>query len=104
MAFGTEELSSYGAIWKSLAPYPEVVLHTLDARIIQLEDEQRVHIACGPDASAACFVRTADNMAQGAAILPRRPDIAWQRVTIRGRAVDISALRPEKSNDSRGPR
>jgi len=92
MAFGTEELSCYGSIWKSVAPDPEVLLNTLDAESIKVSDEQHIHITCGADDSLGCFVRTAQNMARGAAILPRRPDIAWQRVT--------AALRPGKSGDS----
>ena len=94
-AFGTEELSSYGSILKSLSPEPEIILHALDAQAIEIRDEDYVHMACA-EGRVGCFVRTADNMARGTVILPRRADIGWQRATAGGTVVEFSSLSPQK--------
>jgi NADH-quinone oxidoreductase subunit G len=97
-AFGTEELSSYGTILKSLSPLPQVVLHTLDASTIELRDEEYVHMACGTG-EVQCYARMVDNMARSTVVLPRRPDSGWQYATADGYVVELSILsaKPEKT-------
>ena len=102
-AFGTEELSSYGSILKSLSPLPQVVLHTLDASTIELREEESVHMAC-PIGEVHCFVRTVDNMARSTVVLPRRPDSGWQYATANGYVVELSILNGDsKKNEGELP-
>ena len=98
-AFGTEELSSYGTILKSLAPTPQVVLHSQDAATIELREGDYVHMACGLD-SVKCSVRMEDNMARSTVVLPRRDDSGWQYATAHGHTVELSLL--HKHADSPG--
>ena len=100
-AFGTEELSSYGSILKSLSPEPQVVLNTLDAHTIELREEDFVHLACGTG-TVQCYVRMMDNMARSTVVLPRRPDSGWQNATTNGYTVELKLLRkPDTPGEER---
>ena len=90
-AFGTEELSSYGTILKSLAPVPQVVLNTLDAGTIELRDEDYVFMAC-PIGEVTCHLRLEDNMARGTVVLPRRHDSGWRHAVAHGYIVELGLL------------
>lgn len=98
-AFGTEELSSYGTILKSLAPTPQVVLHSLDATTIALREGDYVHMACEIGA-VQCSVRMVENMARSTVVLPRRDDSGWQYATANGYTVELSLL--HKHTDGSG--
>ena len=91
-AFGTEELSSYGSILKSLAPSPQVVLHTLDASTIELREEDFVLLSCGTG-PVNCYLRMVDNMARATVVLPRRPDSGWRHAVASGYTVQLDLLR-----------
>lgn len=91
-AFGTEELSSYGRILRSLAPSPQVVLNTLDAGAIELREEDQVLMAC-PVGQVDCHLRMEDNMARSTVVLPRRPDSGWRHAVAHGYIVELGLLR-----------
>jgi NADH-quinone oxidoreductase subunit G len=91
-AFGTEELSSYGTILKSLAPAPQVVLHTLDAHTIELREEDFVLLSCGAG-PVNCYLRMVDNMARETVVLPRRHDSGWRHAVATGYTVQLDLLR-----------
>ncbi|WP_243361421.1 NADH-quinone oxidoreductase subunit NuoG [Fundidesulfovibrio terrae] len=91
-AFGTEELSSYGTILKSLAPTPQVVLHTLDANTIELREEDFVLLSCGTG-PVNCYLRMVDNMARSTVVLPRRHDSGWRHAVASGYTVQLELLR-----------
>jgi NADH-quinone oxidoreductase subunit G len=100
-AFGTEELSSYGSILKSLAPSPQMVLHTKDASTIALRDEDSVLLSCGPG-PASCYLRMVDNMARDTVVLPRRPDSGWRHAVANGYTIELALLgkQAEKSGEA----
>ena len=99
-AFGTEELSSYGTILKSLAPLPQMVLHTNDASTIALRDQDSVLLSCG-SGPASCYLRLVDNMARATVVLPRRPDSGWRHAVAHGYTIELALLskQPEKSGE-----
>jgi len=100
-AFGTEELSSYGGILKSLAPSPQMVLHTKDASTIALRDEDSVLLSCG-SGPASCYLRMVDNMARDTVVLPRRPDSGWRHAVANGYTIELALLgkQAEKSGEA----
>jgi len=100
-AFGTEELSSYGSILKSLAPSPQVVLNTLDAGSIELREEDQVLMAC-PIGQVDCFLRMADNMARSTVVLPRRADSGWRHAVAHGYIVELALLKKGEETPGHG--
>jgi NADH-quinone oxidoreductase subunit G len=103
-AFGTEELSSYGSILKSLAPSPQVVINARDAGAIKLRDEDFVNWTC-PMGQVSCYSRLVDNMARSTVVLPRRPDSGWRHAVADGFTVELKLLskdaKPPEDNDNR---
>ena len=90
-AFGTEELSSYGTILKSLAPSPQIILHPLDADAIKLRDEDSVHLSC-PVSQASHYVRLEEDMARATVVMPRRSDSGWRYTVAHQGTVELAIL------------
>jgi NADH-quinone oxidoreductase subunit G len=101
-AFGTEELSSYGTILKSLAPSPQMVLHTKDASTIALRDEDAVLLSCG-SGPASCYLRMVDNMARETVVLPRRPDSGWRHAVANGYTIELALLSKQADKSGEAP-
>ncbi|MGD8341979.1 MAG: NADH-quinone oxidoreductase subunit NuoG, partial [Desulfobacterales bacterium] len=77
--FGTEELSAYSACLQQLAGTPCICMHSTDAQQLNLNDGDPVAAKLNGGAIEA-RLQVADNMASGILIIPRHPDLGWQKV------------------------
>ena len=77
--FGTEELSAYSACLQELAEPPCICMHSTDARRLKLNDGDQVAVELNRGAIKA-RLQVADNLASGILIIPRRPDLEWQKI------------------------
>jgi NADH-quinone oxidoreductase subunit G len=78
-AFGTEVLSSRSPWLSSEETVPSAWLHPEDAGRVPLSDGDLLEIDAGGE-SLVLPVKIAENMARRTLVIPRHPDVAWQRL------------------------
>jgi NADH-quinone oxidoreductase subunit G len=74
--FGTEILSCFSEPIRQAAPAPVACIHPDDALKLGLSEGDRVRFAL-EGGTVAATVALAANMAPGAVVIPRRPDVPW---------------------------
>jgi NADH-quinone oxidoreductase subunit G len=77
--FGTEELCAYSVCLQELAEAPCLCMHSTDARLLNLDDGDRLVVELNGGAIEA-RLQVVGNMASGILIIPRHPDLGWQKM------------------------
>ena len=77
--FGTEELCAYSVCLQELSKAPCLDMHSTDAQQLNLNDGDQVVVELNGGAIEA-RLQVAENMASGILIIPRHPDLGWQKM------------------------
>ena len=77
--FGTEALSAYSACLRERADVPCIFMHSSDAQHLNLNDGDQVAVELHGGAIEA-RLQVVENMASGILIIPRHPDLGWQKM------------------------
>jgi NADH-quinone oxidoreductase subunit G len=77
--FGTEELCAYSACLQKLVKAPCIYMHSTDAQQLNLNDGDPVAVELDGGAIEA-RLQVTENMATGILIIPRHPDLEWQKM------------------------
>jgi NADH-quinone oxidoreductase subunit G len=75
--FGTEELSAYSSCLRELGPEPTVIMHTSEAKSLNLVGGDLVSIQT-QSGKLEAKLKTAKNMAAGVLVIPRHRKLSWQ--------------------------
>ncbi|MGD8723637.1 MAG: molybdopterin-dependent oxidoreductase, partial [Desulfobacterales bacterium] len=79
LTFGSEELSAFSACLQELVKAPCICMHSTDAQQLNLNDGDRMTVELEGGAIEA-RLQVAENMASGILIIPRHPDLGWQKM------------------------
>lgn len=90
--FGTEELSAYSACLQELASAPRIIMHSSDAKQLNLTDGDSVSVELHSGAIEA-RLQVIDNMASGILIIPRYADLDWQKMEIDQKSIRKDKIR-----------
>ena len=93
--FGTEELCAYSACLKELTNAPRICMHSSDARQLNLSDGGQVAVELNGGAIEA-RLQLAENMAAGILIIPRHPDLEWQKINTGRNVIQPDQIRKLK--------
>ena len=77
--FGTEELCAYSACLQELVKAPCIYMHSTDAQRLNINSGDSVAVDLNGGAIEA-RLQVTENMASGILIIPRHPDIGWQKM------------------------
>jgi NADH-quinone oxidoreductase subunit G len=90
--FGTEELSVYSACLQELACTPGIFMHSSDAKQLNLADGDPVSVEL-PSGTLEAQLNVVDNVAPGILIIPRHPDLNWQKLVIGQKTIRKDQIR-----------
>ena len=93
--FGTEELSAYSVCLQELAKTPFLCMHSTDAQQLNLKDGDQVVVELNGGAIEA-RLQVAENMASGILIIPRHPDLGWQKMSTGRNGIQPDQIRKLK--------
>ena len=93
--FGTEELSGYSACLQELARAPSIYMHSTNAQQLNLCDGDQVVVQLNGGAIEA-RLQVVDNMASGILIIPRHPDLGWQKMSTGRNVIQPDQIRKLK--------
>jgi NADH-quinone oxidoreductase subunit G len=78
MIYGTEELSTYSMPIRKMEPMPQLWIHTKDAEKLSLKNKETVRLLLGGK-EVTVDLCAVENMAPGMIVLPRHPQLEWQK-------------------------
>jgi NADH-quinone oxidoreductase subunit G len=94
--FGTEELCAYSDCLQELAKAPCLCLHSSDARQLNLNDGDQVIVELAGGAIEA-RLQVTENMAPGILIIPKHPDLEWQKINTGSNVIQMDQIRKLES-------
>ncbi len=90
--FGTEELCAYSTCLQELACTPGIYMHSIDAKQLNLTDGDLVSVEL-PNGTIEAQLQVVENMASGMLIIPRNPELNWQKIDIGQKSVRKDQIR-----------